>query len=1188
MAQIKTFSQLVQSSIDNIKLRQPALDTKAGTVSRDLFIDNPSDQIATVYRDIQTIQRTQSILNSTGKILDQFGSNYNIIRDTGKRAAGTAILTFNSITNNIEISAGTTVTAKTGVVFRITVNIIVSAATKGIYSSFASSISEQLHIAGISDQYAVQVPIEALNIGINGNIPLYSLIKTSIPGVTNVTNITPTSGGTNPQGDAQYRNQILAGLSGSSAGTARGYKNALLAVSGIRSVFIATPGSPILTRDGTVTERNSDGSLIVLSPGIGGKIDIWIQGTDLINITESYVFHDNSGVGDITSTLNSHILGQTISNTTNLTTLEKRQLYTENGQLPLQPVDSIISLSGSVSGANFVENVNYSLIKDTGPDTQNSAFALDNIKFLQNFISIVGESVAKGILNSVDGLTFSNIKTIDSVYQNIIISNDLASISASDHTKITITHHPLTTVLRATNLTTGERYVISDQNLDTNTGLNQAGQVSISGSVLPSSQDLVQVDYIWDITYDAVTDYFAPNSNKFVNNAIDWGKSNYINMESALLVRNGSRYNLNLSRNIDRVFTAFCCDSQTTLVQDAVITSQNSSVKALRQITLSLGVGPVVYFVIPGIDLIANGIAINDTLHISSDTAATPRNGAYTIVAIVDRTTVQISPPSPVLIAESGNANIEIRNSNDSVIIISLTPIVGLSTVAADIDSIINVVSVKNISNGLELFTTEKGGSFSGNIVYLATDVVQPNIGDEVQVYFNSNEIFNISKNNGTINDNLIVLSTDDILDFNSVLQKLDNIFNNISAKALFVNYITRDVDVIDRTSISLMPFIGSSSASTLVDKNSILLTSRQPVEFDINNNIIRNGASYLTFILDGGLSSGGTIAVKGDGWFRIQTTLSVSQNNIDGLFDLSSIIVSNLGNVSTNYSVINVANINVNDGSDIKNLTLRGYAIRNNKYDLGRAIENDNLLNTEIDLSSIFLQNNIVSLSVGTSVDIIFYVLATNIAETIQFTTGRGTLYSKYKYSRVNRVELISGFFNISTSQIVGNIRIGKLSQPSSGSTYLANYSYFAPTEGETLTVVYRYNNIISDATNAIENVRTLTADVLTKLAIQIIVNVSSTIILSTQAINNSSQIKDQVISAVNNLIISTPMGNTLDYSNILRVITAISGISGADITVFDFVGSDFNGEANRKSLVADANQYFIPGTINITIGQR
>ncbi len=1178
---IKTYSQVVQSMQDNISLRRPTLDTKAGTVARDLFIDNPADQIAGVYRDMQLIQRTQSILNATGKILEQFGSNYGIAKDLGKRASGNAILTFNSLLNNINIPSGTTITAKTGAVFRVTANIIISASTKGIYASYASSISDQLHIAGISDQYAVQIPIEAINVGSNGNVPAYALVQTSISGVSNVTNITQTIGGANPQGDSQYRNEILAGLSGSAAGTSRGYKNSLLTVSGILSVYVASPGNPILTRDGTITQRNSDGTLSVLTTGTGGKVDIWINGTDIVNISESYVFHDLSGTGDITSLLNAHILGQTINNTS-LTPLERRQSFIQTGELPLQPVDSVISLSGSISGANFVQDVNFTLVKDVNSETENTSFALDSLVFLQNFIGISGENVAKGNPNSVDALVFPAIKSIDNIRQSITVVNDLAKLDIADHTKITMPHKPLSTVLRATNLTTNERYTITDQNINSSTGLNESGQIFIDGSILPASQDLIQVDYNWYLTYDSGTDYFAPGNVKFTTNGIDWGRSNYISLESALLIRNGNHYNLGVTRYVDRVYSAFYCDTQTAIVQEATLIDQTGVVKALRQITITTGSGPVVYFVLPSLNLITLGVVPGDVINIISDAAPSNRSGTYTVASIIDENVLQIHQTNVALQIETANVTIQIISR------LAATPGVSLATTAENIDGITNVVSVISEISGLELYTTKAGGTFSGNTIYLATDVSQAEIGESVLVYFNAHEIFNISKNNGTISNNNIILSTDDVLDFNSVLQPLNDIFNGVGVKPIFANYIATDVDVVARTAMSLLPFVGSTSTSLFVDKNNVQLTSRQPIEFDSLNNIIRSGPSYLTLTVDGAFSSGGTLAIKGTGWFKLEASINVSQVNVSGFFDLAQTITSQIGVVSNNYSVVKVSHASINNGNSTQDLILGGYELSNNKYDAGVATALLGTIQTSVNFSPIFNSNDITVLTIGSILNITFYVLAPNISESVQFTNGRGSLYSKYKYSRVDRVDLIAGFLNPSTFVISGNLRISRQSQPLANSTYLSDYSYFGPTENERLTIQYRYNNIIADATNAIESVRTLTADVLTRLGIKIVINVSATIILTSQAIDQGSQIIDQATSSVNNLITSQPMGTALDYSAILRVITAISGIQGADINVFDYVGSDFNGIANRKSINADANQYMFPGSVIITTGTR
>lgn len=1187
MATIKTFGQISQSMIDNISLRQPALDTKPSTVARDIFIDNVADQLAIIYRNYNLIQKTQSILSSTGQILDQFGSNYGIIRDPGKRAGGNAVLTFNNLLNNINIASGTTVTAKTGVVFQITANIIISAATKGVYSSYANSIKTQLSIAGISDQYAVQIPIEALNVGSNGNIPIYSLIKTSIPGISNVTNISATSGGTSPQGDSLYRNQILAGLTGSAAGTARGYQNALLAVSGIQSVYVASPGNPILTRDGTITQRNTDGTISILSPGTGGKVDIWLQGTDFINIIETYTFHDASGTGNITSPLDDHVFGQTTA-TINLTPIERRQLFVQTGQLPLQPVDSIISLTGSISGSNFIQDVNFSLTKDTNPETANTAFALDRLVFLQNFVSINSENTIKGNLNNTDTLVFQGIKAIDIIHQSIIVTNDLAILDLTDHTQINISHIPLDTVLRATNLTTGERYIIVNQNLNTDSSLNTSGAIYIDGSILPSPQDLIQVDYTWHFIYDPTTDYFSPNSNDLLSNGVDWGKSNYIKFENGLLIRNGNRYNISISRSIDRIYNIYYCDTQITSIQSANHIDQTGVIKALTQVTISIGLEPVVYFKIPGINLISSNISIGSIVYISFDTASTPRNGSYTINGIIDQVIFQVQPPFPALIVETGDAIVEIRAADNTTILLPSTTIFGLSTVAEEVDNIINVVSVISQTTGLELYSTKNGGTFSGNIIYLATDVVQPQIGEQVIVYFNSHELYNIAKNNGGTNNNIAILSTDDVLDFNSVLQPLNDIFNGISVKPIFINYITADIDVVARTPISSMPFVGSTTTSNIVDKNNNLLVSRQPIEFNGNGNIIRTGPAYLVFTVDGGFSSGGSFAIRGTGWVKFETTITITQNNTNGNFDLLNNITSQIGNLSSNYIVAKLISATLNNGIDVIPLSISGYVLSNNIYDYGVAVQSSSVLPTSIDIGPVFSQNNIAILTIGSTIDIVFYVLATNIAETIQFTSGRGVLYSDFKYTRIDRIDLISGFVNPTNLIITGNLRVGRLSQPNSSSTYMVDYSYYAPVENELISIQYRYNNIIADATNAIEGARTLTADVLARLAIKILVNVSMTIILTNQAINQSGQIINQAISAVSNLITGTSNGAELDYSSFLRVVTAISGVQGADVIVFDYVSSDFNGMANRKSLQADANQYFFPATINIVTGSR
>jgi hypothetical protein len=765
-------------------------------------------------------------------------------------------------------------------------------------------------------------------------------------------------------------------------------------------------------------------------------------------------------------------------------------------------------------------------------------------------------------------------------------------VNTSDHTQIMIAKTPITNVLRATNLTTGERYTITNQNTTTITEDNSevseniSGAVTISGTILPSSQDLVQVDYTWHDTYESTTDYFNTTPSSQIPNAIDWGKSNYIDKEIGSLVRSGGRYNVSLSHSVDRVYSCYYCDTQFATIQQSSLSNQFNINKSLTQVTLSLGTGAVQYFIMPGIDLIALGVVTGSVLKITNDLAAQSRNGTYNVIKVIDQTTLEIQAPLSPLTAITASAYASITYGGITLLPSIIFPT--LTTAAQDISALNNVVSVISQTTGLELYATEKGGTFSGNTIYLATDVTQGSIGDQVIVYFNSYEIFNVTSNNGTVSGTDIVLSTDDILSLNNVLQPLNDIYNNVSIKPIFANYIVLDASIVNRTALSLMPFTGSSLVSYFINTNGNTLTSRQPVEFDVNSNITRFGPGFLAFTIDSVLGSGGVFGIRGTSWFKISDDIVVTQNNTAGLFDLATSIQNNIGSLSTAFSVAKVISLALTNGASKQTLSVRGYGLADNTYDLIKAIQNTSLSITSIDLGFILSQNGLTTLPLGSVLNITYYVNAPSISETIQFTNGRGILYSRFKYSRIDRFDLISGFLNPITSVVTGFVKIDTLCQPATSSIYSANYDYYAPTENEQLTVTYGYNNITQLATNAVEAVRTLTADVLVRLALEITVNITASIILTPTAINQSAQITNQALSALNNLVTTTPMGTSIDYSSLLRVITAINGISGADITIFDFVGSDLGGKGNRKVIIADQNQAFIPGTINVTVGTR
>ena len=76
------------------------------------------------------------------------------------------------------------------------------------------------------------------------------------------------------------------------------------------------------------------------------------------------------------------------------------------------------------------------------------------------------------------------------------------------------------------NVNTGERYLITNQNLDQTAPFNNTGRIQISGNTLPSPSDTLQVDYTWIVDYDRYSDFdglIDTQNVRPVSDSIDWG-----------------------------------------------------------------------------------------------------------------------------------------------------------------------------------------------------------------------------------------------------------------------------------------------------------------------------------------------------------------------------------------------------------------------------------------------------------------------------------------------------------------------------------------------------------------------------------------------------------------------------------------------------------------------------------------
>jgi hypothetical protein len=550
MVRIRSQNEIILSLIDYFRVTQPLLDTKPGTISRDLIIDGPSSQLSRLYDQLNQLSSLQSLSLAIGSDLDNLSQNYGAVRQLGSKSTGPALLTFSDLSTDIPISQGSIITAKNGATFIIMNSLVISAVAVTTYQAVAAQYQSDLSFVGITDPYAVQVLVQATAAGIQGNISKYSLTTAGIAGINNVTNAVPFSGGSAAETDATFKARVLSIFSGANTGTSLGYENAVKQDPSVIDAIVVGPGDPLMTRDGTQVVVNPDGTKTITSYGTGGKVDVYVYGTTLQQTVDSFIYHDLSNTNNPTNPANNFVLGQ-IAADSGKTVTQKRLDDIANGTLPTQPVNNIISVSGSLSGPNFASQVtdnlgritgNFNLLKDTGV-YEGSPWGFDSLQWISDRISNFGESETKSSFNSQDPINYSDLLEVDSVQQNIVVTNENSQVNKADRTSIQLAHSPITGVTRVFNVTTGERYTISNQNPDGTGSVNTTGRIVISGKSLPAVSDILQVDYTWVFNFDPYFDYdnrLTNNNPRAVQDSIDWGLSNAVRQEQTTLMSSGS------------------------------------------------------------------------------------------------------------------------------------------------------------------------------------------------------------------------------------------------------------------------------------------------------------------------------------------------------------------------------------------------------------------------------------------------------------------------------------------------------------------------------------------------------------------------------------------------------------------------------------------------------------------------
>lgn len=1079
MVRVRSVDELILNAIDFYRNVRPQLDTKPGTVARDLLIDGPNTQLARVYDELARIRTAQSLRLSLGSDLDKIANNFGAVRKQGSAASGTALYTFNAIEADIAINAGDTVVASNGAAFRVSTSIVVSPVNINQYRATASKYRADLDFASITDEYAVEVLVEATGPGLLGNISKYSLITSTTPGVSNVTNAVPFSGGSVAESDQAFRNRILSIFSGANTGTALGYRNAVLSDPQVIDAVVIEPGDPLMTRDGTIVDIAEDGTRTIVSEGTGGKVDVYAQGFRFVNVLDSFIYRDQSNRNDPTDPANDFVLGQ-IEEDEGKTVSRKRLDNLRNGVLPDQPVNNIVQVSGSTSGANFVPRStdslgrisgNYELIKDSGA-FGGSPWGFDRLHWIDDTIRDFSEEQSKGRFNGQDPTTFPDVTRISDTTQNVQVVNENSIVSRTDRSSIQLRHYPVTSVTRVFNLTTGERYVITGQNPDGSGSINETGRITISGNTLPATSDTLQVDYTWIFDFDSDIDFDNRLTNqnpRSVIDSIDWGFSNSVSREESIVESSGSLLRVQVTHPISSV------------------------------------------------------ISVN-----------TFTENASTVQLISGRLGVVVS-----------------------------------GTVA-------NVVSVSRDSDQAELFDTNRDdGSFSGLTVFLPTDTIAQ-VGDSVSVVYNAEDTFTVDDVTGSFSDSTITLPSNTTVTAGTIVE---------------VNYIANIRTLLPQTLLASLPALRNGNSFST---NTANVTGTQPSTHIFSGSVIeknlRKAPSRLQLSIAGSISPG-TITVSGTSFTKIQEVVfTVSDSGLT--HNLSSVIRSALDLSSTTpvpsnifvSRVTSVEKVQATDSFEVLSVDtsydLKGYGVRDNSYDKSESIQDLSLTQTQFSIPST-PDNTSNAPSIGDKLRVTFFIARKSDTENVAFSKS-GTLSTQKRFAIVDSISVSSGF--TSAASQTATITVNNLNQPAAGNRYTTTYDYIGPKPNERITVRYNKNSVISTGTLAIEEVRPISADVLLKSGIQLVIDTDINIIVTDSFKNSTAIVEQNVKDAVTSFLNSNTFENTVDRSDLVNVCYTVNGVDSAEIISFNLE----NEAGSVKVIQAQKNEFTQSGTVNVNVGTR
>jgi len=299
--------QLVRETITSIFRSNPQVRVEEGSFLRDTFIDPFTSEAERLRFILDFLHRAQSFAgllliddpNNTGtsqavasspyklalkqafyltrdaevqSLIDmsfeRLASNFGIFRAAGSFARGEATFyTSSQPSRDLTVALGDIVSGGSSQ-FQV---------TKASTISYAKRASFYNPSTG---RYSTRVSIQATTVGSSGNVGA-GQITSVVSGATglSVANAAATFGGSDQESNQQLAARAERALASVDSGTEQGYHQTSAGVAGVTKALVVDAGQALMQRDLDASGEHR-----------GGKVDIWIQGTNLTTVSDTCAF----------------------------------------------------------------------------------------------------------------------------------------------------------------------------------------------------------------------------------------------------------------------------------------------------------------------------------------------------------------------------------------------------------------------------------------------------------------------------------------------------------------------------------------------------------------------------------------------------------------------------------------------------------------------------------------------------------------------------------------------------------------------------------------------------------------------------------------------------------------------------------------------------------------------------------